>query len=147
MKLHKISFLSHADKQGTLVAIEECKDVPFRINRVYYLYGIGDEATRGRHAHKTLQQVIVCVHGSCRILLDDGKERKEVLLDKPYEGLYLEHNVWREVSGFSSDAVLLVLASDLYDESDYIRDYDEFLAYVNDRRDTSNDATKSGHTI
>ena len=88
--------------------------------------------TRGFHAHRSLQQILVCVHGSCKVRLDNGHEKKVVALEKPYEGLYIANNMWREMFEFSSDAVLMVFASELYDESDYIRDYDEFLRFVKD---------------
>lgn len=128
MKL--ISFSEHGDSRGQLVAIEQLKDVPFEIKRVYYMYDTTEGVTRGYHAHKNLQQILICVHGSCKIRLDDGAEKEVVTLDKPYEGLYVSNNMWREMFDFSPDAVLLVLASELYDESDYIRDYDEFLRFV-----------------
>ena len=85
---------------------------------------------RGLHAHRSLEQILICIHGSCKVLLDDGIEKKIVPLERPYEGLYVSNNMWREMFDFSSDAVLLVLASELYDEADYIRDYDEFLSSV-----------------
>ena len=85
---------------------------------------------RGYHAHKSLEQILICIHGSCKILLDNGTEKKVVPLEKPYEGLYVSNNMWREMYDFSPDAVLLVLASDFYDESDYIRNYDEFLKLI-----------------
>ena len=109
---------------------EEFKDIPFRIKRVYYLYATADGVVRGQHAHKCLQQILVCIHGSCKVRLDNGKEKKIVPLERPYEGVYVANNMWREMYDFSSDAVLLVLASELYDESDYIRNYDEFLDFV-----------------
>ena len=130
MEIHKYSFLRHGDEQGFLIAIEECHDIPFQIRRVYYMYGTSGGVVRGRHAHKSLEQVLICVHGSCKIRLNDGKERETVVLDQPNEGLYLPHSVWREMFDFSPDAVLMVLASEFYDESDYIRDYDEFLEFV-----------------
>ena len=97
---------------------------------MYYVYDTGKNVKRGFHAHKNLQQVLVCVHGSCKILLDNGEERETVVLDKPYEGLYIANNVWREMFDFSEGAVLLVLASRHYDESDYIRNYEEFLKFI-----------------
>lgn len=130
MQIKKYTFPIHGDERGQLVAVEELKDVPFDIKRVYYLYETVQGVCRGFHAHKNLQQVLICVHGSCRVLLDDGREKRDVLLDKPNEGLYISNNVWREMYDFSPDAVLLVLASQLYDEADYIRDYDDFLAFV-----------------
>ena len=96
------------------------------------MYDTVQGVTRGFHAHKSLQQILVCVHGSCKVRLDNGYEKKVVALEKPYEGLYIANNMWREMFEFSSDAVLMVFASELYDESDYIRDYDEFLRFVKD---------------
>ena len=131
MQVVKYAFPPHGDDRGQLVAIEEMKDIPFEVKRVYYIYDTLEGVRRGFHAHQNLEQILVCVHGSCKILLDDGKEKEEVLLDKPYEGLYIANNIWREMFDFSPGAVLLVLASSLYDESDYIRDYEEFLKFVN----------------
>ena len=103
---------------------------PFEIKRVYYMYDTGVGVERGFHAHKCLQQILICIHGSCKIRLDNGKEKKVVPLEKPYEGLYVSNVMWREMFDFSPDAVLLVLASELYDESDYRRNYDEFLKFI-----------------
>ncbi len=131
MQVVKYVFQPHGDERGQLVALEEYKDIPFGIKRVYYMYDTVEGVVRGKHAHKTLEQILVCIHGSCKILLDDGKEKKIVPLEKPYEGLYVSNSMWREMYDFSEDAVLMVLASDLYKEEDYIRDYEQFLAYVN----------------
>lgn len=136
MDIKKYSFTTHGDERGQLVALEEGNEIPFEIKRVYYIYDTLEGVRRGFHAHKNLKQVLVCVHGSCKILLDNGSERESVTLDKPYEGLYLENTIWREMYDFSSDAVLLVLASELYDESDYIRDYGEFLECVSKKDDS-----------
>lgn len=133
MQVVKYVFQPHGDKRGQLVALEEYKDIPFCIKRVYYMYDTVAGVVRGKHAHKTLEQILVCIHGSCKILLDDGREKKIVPLEKPYEGLYVPNNMWREMYDFSEDAVLMVLASDIYDEEDYIRDYDQFLSFVNGR--------------
>lgn len=130
MQVIKYVFQPHGDDRGQLVALEEFKDIPFKIKRVYYLYETKENVTRGYHAHKSLQQILICVHGSCKIRLDNGREKKIVLLDNPTEGLYVSNAMWREMFDFSPDAVLMVLASELYDEADYIRDYEEFLAYV-----------------
>lgn len=127
MEIRRILFEQHGDDRGELVALEELKDIPFMIKRVYYVYQTVASVTRGYHSHKSLEQILICVNGSCRIILDNGKERKSVLMDKPYEGLYVGPNTWREMTDFSSDAVLLVLASEVYREDDYIRDYSEFL--------------------
>lgn len=130
MQVIKYVFQPHGDDRGQLISLEEHKDIPFAIKRVYYMYDTGERVIRGRHAHKALEQILVCIHGSCKILLDDGKEKKIVPLEKPYEGLYVPSNMWREMFDFSQDAVLMVLASDFYDERDYIRDYEEFLIHV-----------------
>lgn len=130
MQILKYVFQQHGDERGQLVALEEFKDIPFEIKRVYYMYDTGEGIHRGFHAHKTLKQILICIHGSCKVLLDNGEEKKIVSLEKPYEGLYISHNMWREMYDFSPDAVLMVLASEYYDESDYIRDYDEFLNSV-----------------
>ncbi len=94
------------------------------------MYDTLEGVVRGHHAHKTLEQILVCIHGSCKIRLDNGTESKIIPLEKPYEGLYIPSNMWREMFDFSPDAVLLVFASELYDENDYIRDYDEFKRYI-----------------
>lgn len=130
MQVIKYMFQPHGDDRGQLVSLEEYNDIPFRIKRVYYMYDTVPDVVRGCHAHKKLQQILICVHGSCKIRLDNGKEKKIVALEKPYEGLYVSNNMWREMFEFSKDAVLMVLASELYDESDYIRDYDEFLRFI-----------------
>ena len=110
------------------------------------MYDTAAGVTRGKHAHKSLQQILICIHGSCKVLLDNGKEKKIVPLEKPYEGLYVTNNMWREMYDFSDDAVLMVLASELYDESDYIRDYDEFLEFVKNCGDTTVADTEEGDT-
>lgn len=133
MQVIKYVFQPHGDARGQLVALEEFKDIPFEIKRVYYIYDTLEGVRRGFHAHKNLEQILICIHGTCKIMLDNGKEKKIVPLEKPYEGLYIANDMWREMYDFSPDAVLLVLASEIYDESDYIRDYDEFLKMVNDK--------------
>lgn len=130
MQTIKYTFQPHGDDRGQLIALEEKNDIPFAIKRVYYMYDTKDGVTRGHHAHKSLQQILVCVHGSCKIRLDNGHEKKVVVLEKPYEGLYVSNAIWREMFDFSTDAVLMVFASELYDESDYIRNYDDFLRFV-----------------
>ena len=134
MQVIKYVFQPHGDERGQLVSLEEFKDIPFQIKRVYFMYDTEKNVVRGKHAHKNLEQILVCIHGSCKILLDNGREKKVVPLERPYEGLYVAHDMWREMFDFSSDAVLLVFASEVYDESDYIRDYDEFLKFVKERK-------------
>ena len=125
----------HGDDRGQLVAIETMKDIPFEVKRVYYIYDTLPGVRRGFHAHRELEQILICVHGSCKIHLDNGTDTAEVLLDKPNEGLYISNDMWREMYDFSDGAVLLVLASQHYDESDYIRNYDAFLEMVKAKRE------------
>lgn len=134
MKIKKYRFSPHGDDRGQLVAIEEFKDLPFKIKRVYYIYDTKKGVRRGFHAHKNLKQILICVSGSCMVHLDDGKETAEIELRSPNEGLYISNDTWREMYDFSPDAVLLVLASELYDEKDYIRDYDKFREYIRDNK-------------
>lgn len=125
-----IDFPLLGDERGSLVALEAEKTVPFAIERVYYIFGTQQGVARGFHAHKNLQQVAICVTGSCRMILDDGRSCEEVWLDSPTKGLMISPMVWHEMHDFSEDCVLLVLASEHYDENDYIRDYDEFITEV-----------------
>lgn len=113
------------DERGGLVAIEEF-DVGFEIKRVYFIFGTQPEVIRGLHAHRELKQVAIALSGRCTFLLDDGRERQTVVLDDPHRGLPIKSMIWREMSDFSPDCVLLVLASEPYDEADYIRSYEEF---------------------
>ncbi len=130
MQIIKYAFQQHGDDRGMLVALEEFNDIPFEIKRVYYMYDTKKGVRRGFHAHKCLEQILICIHGSCKILLDNGKEKKIVSLERPYEGLYVPNNMWREMFDFSPDAVLMVLASEVYNEEDYIRDYNEFQKFI-----------------
>lgn len=130
MEVIKYFFPPHGDDRGQLVAIEEMKDLPFDIKRVYYIYDTLPGVRRGFHAHKCLQQILLCVNGSCKIHLDDGHSTAEVTLDQPNEGLYISNNMWREMYDFTPGTVLLVLASEYYDEADYIRNYDDFIKMV-----------------
>lgn len=125
-----IDFLSLGDERGDLVSLEGNKEIPFDIKRVYYLFGTEPCVSRGFHAHKDLQQVAICVKGSCTFILDDGNIREEVVLDSPFKGLYIDSMKWREMYDFSKDCVLIVLASSFYDEADYIRDYEDFLCLM-----------------
>ncbi|MEB5517678.1 sugar 3,4-ketoisomerase [Vibrio cholerae] len=119
------------DERGSLVALEANRQIPFDVKRVYYIYGTEEGAARGFHAHKALKQVAICLKGSCRFVLDDGNAREDVLLDNPAQGILIQSFIWREMYDFSEDCVLLVLADQLYDESDYIRDYREFKCLAN----------------
>ncbi len=130
MEVKIYNFPPHGDDRGQLVAIEAMKDLPFEIKRVYYIYDTLPGVRRGYHAHLNLQQILLCVNGSCKIHLDDGTDTAEITLDKPNEGLYIANNMWREMYDFTPGTVLLVLASEYYDEADYIRNYDDFLKMV-----------------
>ena len=121
------------DARGSLVAIEGKRDLPFAIARVYYVFGTTAGVDRGCHAHHTLRQLAIPVAGSCTMLLDDGQDRVSVRLDDPAVGLTVPPMVWHMMSDFSPDCVLMVLADEVYDEGDYIRDYDDFLAAVASR--------------
>ena len=116
--------------QGNLTFIEGAQHVPFDIARVYYLYDVPGGATRGGHAHKQLQQLLIAMSGSFDVLLDDGERTRTVRLNRSYVGLYMPTMIWRELVDFSSGSVCMVLASAPYEEADYIRDYDEFRAAV-----------------
>jgi hypothetical protein len=115
------------DPRGNLTFIESGAHVPFAIERVYYLYDVPGGSERGGHAHKQLQQFIVAMSGSFDVVLDDGKDKKRVHLNRSYNGLYVCPMIWRELDNFSSGAVCMVLASTKYEESDYFRDYSEFM--------------------
>lgn len=125
-----IEFDVRGDERGSLIALEAGRQVPFEIRRAYYIFGTLEGVSRGFHAHRQLQQLAVAVSGSCDILLDDGTNRERLRLDRPDIGLTLPPMVWHEMADFSEDCVLLVLADDVYDEADYIRNYDEFVRTV-----------------
>ncbi|QXB22134.1 WxcM-like domain-containing protein [Lelliottia amnigena] len=130
MDVKLIPLQAHGDARGSLIALEEEHNIPFQIKRVYYMFNTKEGVRRGFHAHKRLKQVAIAVRGSCRFVLDDGIERVELLLDNPAQGLVIDSCIWREMYDFSEDCVLMVLADCLYDESDYVRDYEKFLEEV-----------------
>lgn len=130
MELVTYNFKLIGDERGSLVAIEELADIPFSIKRIYYIFGTAEGVTRGLHAHRTLRQVLVCIHGRCKVWLDDGKERRSVALDEVSRGILVNPMIWHEMYDFSPDCVLLALAGDFYDPADYIRDYREFMHLV-----------------
>jgi hypothetical protein len=117
------------NRSGNLTAIDDKIDIPFDVKRLYYLYDVPGGAERGGHAHKGLYQLIVAASGCFDVVLDDGKNRKVVELNRPYYGLYVVPGIWRELINFSSGAICLVLASEKYDAEDYIRDYQDFLNF------------------
>lgn len=130
MEIERIQLQKHGDSSGMLIALEEDRNVPFMIRRVYYIFATQNDVHRGRHAHRHLHQLAVAVRGSVTFLLDDGSGPVEVVLDDPSQGLMLGRMVWRELYDFSEDCVLMVLADQLYDQSDYITNYDDFLREV-----------------
>lgn len=125
-----VTFQTLGDERGSLIAIEEGYNAPFDIKRVYYIFDTKEGVERGFHAHINLKQICIAVKGSCTFVLDDGTKRQEIKLDNPNEGLYIEGLIWREMKGFSEDCVLVVIASEHYDEADYIRDYQKFIDKV-----------------
>ncbi|WP_443690987.1 sugar 3,4-ketoisomerase [Pseudomonas sp.] len=118
------------DERGQLVALEGNNNIPFDIKRVYYLTGTKPGVPRGFHAHKELDQVAICVTGKCRMIMDSGYEKEEAWLNSSTKGLRIRKMIWHEMHDFSEDCVLMVLASDIYDESDYIRQYSQFVEMV-----------------
>ena len=119
-----------SDPRGNLSIIEQIKQIPFEIKRVHWVYDVPGGESRGGHAHKKLRQFVIALSGSFHVTLDNGYERKTVLLNHPWQGLLIDTNIWRTLDDFSSGGVCLVLASEHYDEDDYIYDYDEFLKYI-----------------
>jgi len=125
VKLPKIS-----DPRGNLSVIEEFKDIPFKIERTYWIYDVPGGESRGGHAYKENQEFIIALSGSFDVVLDDGKEKKAFQLNRSYYGLYVPKGMWREMENFSTNSLALVLSSTKYDANDYIRDYDEFLEFA-----------------
>lgn len=121
----------HSDRKGNLTVVENGITLPFDVRRVYYLYDIPGGESRGAHAHKHLSQLIIAVSGSFRVTLDDGNVKRSYMLNRPYQGLYVKPGIWRDLDDFSAGAVCMVLASEVYDENDYIRTYDEFVTFRN----------------
>lgn len=122
------------DERGKLISLESNKNIPFEIKRVYYIFDTLPEQARGMHAHKSLEQIVVAMDGACQFVLDDGKTRETVWLNRPDVGLYIGQNMWREMRHFSYGCKLMILANDYYDEKEYIRDYEEFLKVLNSTR-------------
>jgi hypothetical protein len=129
-----ISLPKITDPRGNLTFVEGGNHIPFDIRRVYYLYDVPGGAERGGHAHKALRQLIISMSGSFDVILDDGKEKKRIHMNRSYYGLYVCPMIWRELDNFSSGSVCMVLASNTYEESDYYRDYDEFVSALAGKR-------------
>ena len=119
----------HSDRKGNISVVQNGETIPFNVKRVYYLYDVPGGESRGAHAHKDLSALIIAVSGSFRVTLDDGLVKRSFILNRPYQGLYVKPGIWRDLDDFSSGAVCLVLASEVYQPEDYIRDYDVFLEY------------------
>lgn len=127
MQCNLIDFAIMGDERGNLISLEETENVPFEIKRVYFIYNTDTTIKRGMHAHRDLKQLVLCVKGSCKFLLDDSKKKVEILLDQPNRGLLIEGLIWREMFDFSSDCILIIFANKHFNEQDYIRDYEEFV--------------------
>lgn len=123
------------ERSGALTALESFKDLPFEINRVFYLYDIPGGENRGGHAHKLCHQLLIAASGAFDAKIDDGMRSQVIRLDRPYYGVYVPPGIWAEELNFSSGSICLVLASHAYDESDYIRDYSEFTLYAKNLRE------------
>ncbi|BEJ68309.1 WxcM-like domain-containing protein [Campylobacter coli] len=132
MNYKMLNFNAKSDNRGSLIALENLKEIPFEIKRIYYIYDTKPEFPRGAHAHRELEQVLIMMEGSCELVLNDGKNIKNIILNRPDMGIFIGKNMWREMKNFSYGAKLLVLASDFYNEKEYIRDYEEFLRNIND---------------
>lgn len=128
---NSIDFSVKGDERGQLVALESARNVPFEIKRVYYLTALASDSPRGFHAHKALRQLAICLSGSCKMLFDNGTQREVTTMSSFSQGILIEPGIWHEMHDFSSDCIFMVLASDYYDEADYIRDYADFLRWSN----------------
>ena len=131
-KFKVIDFQELGDPRGHLVVAESNKEVPFLIQRIFYIYGTKDGVVRGQHANRESEFMLINLQGSVKIVIDDGRQKDTVILNKAHQGVYLDKMVWKDMCEFSSDSILLVLSSMSYDASEYIRDYDVFVREVND---------------
>ena len=129
-----ISLKTFIDPEGSLVSIESGLSIPFKIKRVFYVFEVHDQKDRGEHSHHKTEQVLICLSGKVKVLCDDGKNRKEWVLDKPNQALYIPNLIWDEQTYLTSDSVLLILANTNYDPSDYIEDYEEFKRLKNESK-------------
>lgn len=129
--IHKmIEFKQNGDERGKLVVVEGMKDIPFDIKRIFYIYGSDATVIRGQHANRRSEFVLINVSGSSKVRIRDGKRDEVFILDKPHTGIYIPQMVWKDMYDFSEDSILLVLASEVYDSSEYIRDFDEYMKEV-----------------
>ncbi|MQC08408.1 sugar 3,4-ketoisomerase [Morganella morganii] len=128
--INLIEFKTLGDDRGSLISLEQNKNIPFEIKRIYYIFGTKENVSRGFHAHKKLRQLAVCVRGSCRFVMDNGIQKEEIILNSPDKGLVIDTMQWHEMHDFSEDCIIIVLANDYYDESDYIRNYENFRSFV-----------------
>lgn len=119
----------HSDRKGNLSLVENLDTIPFNVKRIYYLYDVPGGESRGGHAHYNLKQLVIAASGSFSVTLDDGKNKQTFMLNRPYQALLIMPGIWRDLTNFSSGSVCLVLASEKYDATDYIRDYNDFLKY------------------
>ena len=125
----------HSDRKGNISVVENEITIPFDVKRVYYLYDVPGGESRGAHAHKELNQLIIAASGSFRVTLDDGNVKRSFVLNRPYQGLYVKPGIWRDLDDFSSGAVCMVLASEVYKPEDYIRNYEDFLVFRNTHKE------------
>lgn len=130
MDSYLIEFNVMGDERGSLVALEANKNIPFDIKRVFYIYGTTNDVPRGQHANKFSKQVLLCISGSCKVLVDNGNEKQTIIVDQPNKGLYIGNMIWREMFDFSDDCIIMILTSEYYDKTEYFNDYDEFLKVV-----------------
>ncbi|AGF59162.1 dTDP-4-dehydrorhamnose 3,5-epimerase [Clostridium saccharoperbutylacetonicum N1-4(HMT)] len=126
-----IEFKQNGDDRGKLVVVEGMKDIPFDIKRIFYIYGSDTTVVRGQHANRRSEFVLINVCGSSKVRVRDGKKDEVFVLDKPHTGIYLPKMLWKDMYDFSEDSILLCLASEAYDSSEYIRDFDEYIKEVN----------------
>jgi dTDP-4-dehydrorhamnose 3,5-epimerase-like enzyme len=136
MRKTKLSYIVELPKiqdEGFLCFAEEEKHIPFPIKRFYYIFDVDNNAVRGKHAHKKTRQILFCLRGSIKIILDNGKEKEEIILTEPNQGIFLDKMMWHDMVDFQKDTLLLVVASNFYEESDYIRDYKTFISLVDNK--------------
>lgn len=135
MKKYKLlNFPQLGDERGHLVVVEGNKDIPFDIKRIFYIYGSDKDVVRGQHANKLSEFVLINISGRCNVFVDDGENQETVILDKPYQGIYLNKMVWKNMLNFSKDTILLVLSNEYYNSEEYIRDYEEFKKIIREKK-------------